>query len=102
MVAWRILWMTYQVRVDPNRSPTVAFSPLEISVLERVAATQQPTRPAGQSLTLQDAILAMAKLGGFLGRKSDGVPGVKTLWRGYRPWPLLCWWEAVSRTLPKG
>jgi len=52
MVAWRILWMTYQVRVDPNRSPTVAFSPLEISVLERVAATQQPTRPAGQSLTL--------------------------------------------------
>ncbi|MEG4342862.1 IS4 family transposase, partial [Microcoleus sp. A003_D6] len=23
-------------------------------------------------------------LGGFLGRKHDGVPGVKTLWRGLR------------------
>ncbi|MEL5850216.1 MAG: IS4 family transposase, partial [Candidatus Igneacidithiobacillus chanchocoensis] len=25
-----------------------------------------------------------AKLGGFLGRKSDGEPGVKVLWRGFR------------------
>ncbi len=82
MVAWRILWMTYQGQVDPNPSPTVASSPLEISVLERVAATQKPTRPAGHPLTLQDAIRAMAKLDGCLGRKSDGVPGVKTLWRG--------------------
>jgi Transposase Tn5 dimerisation domain len=25
----------------------------------------------------------IARLGGFLARKSDGNPGVKTLWRGY-------------------
>ncbi len=24
----------------------------------------------------------IAKLGGFLGRKGDGEPGVKTIWRG--------------------
>jgi len=97
MVAWRIVWMTDQVRVDPNPPPTVAFSPLEISVLERVAATQKSTRPAGQPVTLQDAIRATATLGGFLGRKSNGVPGVKALWRGYRPWQLLCWWDEVSQ-----
>ncbi|MHB1255725.1 MAG: IS4 family transposase, partial [Dethiobacteraceae bacterium] len=28
--------------------------------------------------------LWIAKLGGFLGRKSDGQPGVKVLWRGFR------------------
>jgi len=95
MVAWRILWMTDQVRVAPNPSPTVAFSPLEISFLERVAAIQQPTRPIGHPLTLQDAIRAMAKLGGFLSRKSDGVPEAKILWRGCRPWPLLRWWDEV-------
>ena len=25
----------------------------------------------------------IARLGGFLARKSDGDPGIKTLWRGY-------------------
>ena len=89
--------MTYQVRVDPNQSPTVAFSPAEIAVLERLATTQKPIRPAGHPLTLRDAVRAMAKLGGFLGRKSDGEPGVKTLWRGYRPLQWLCWWGRVRQ-----
>ena len=48
IVAWRLLWMTYQVRIDPDQSPTVAFSPDEIDVLERLATTQKPMRPAGQ------------------------------------------------------
>jgi len=26
----------------------------------------------------------LAGLGGFLGRKGDGEPGVKTVWEGYR------------------
>ncbi len=87
--------MTYQVRIDPDQSPTVAFSPAEISVLERLATTQKSARPVDQPLTLRNAVRAMAKLGGFLGRKSDGEPVVKTLWRGYRQLPWLCWWDDV-------
>ena len=98
IVAWRLLWMTYQVRIDPDQSPTIAFSPEEIATLERLATTQKPARPAGQSLTLRDAVRTMAKLGGFLGRKSDGEPGVKTLWRGYRQLQFLVWWDKVPRT----
>ena len=97
MVAWRLLWMTYQVRVNPNQSPTVAFSLAEIAVLERLAAIQKPARPAGHPLTLRYAVRAMAKLGGVLGRKSDGEPGVKPLGRGYRQLPLLDWWDEVPR-----
>ncbi len=37
-----------------------------------------PNKP----LTLNTVIWAIATLGGFLGRKSDGEPGVKTLWKG--------------------
>ncbi|MDA8206272.1 MAG: IS4 family transposase, partial [Thermaerobacter sp.] len=48
-------------------------------------------RRSGQPFTLRDAVRAMAKLGGFLGRKSDGEPGIKTLWRGYRQLQLICW-----------
>ena len=87
--------MTYPVRIDPHQSPEVAFSPAEIAVLERLATTQKPARPTGQPLTLRDAVRAMAKRGGFLGPKSDGKPGVKTLWRGYRQMPLLVWWDRV-------
>ncbi|PSR20249.1 MAG: hypothetical protein C7B45_15820 [Sulfobacillus acidophilus] len=97
IVSWRLLWMTYQSRIDPGQSPTGAFSPAEISVLERLATTQKPVRPIGQPWTLRDAVRAMAKLSGFLGRKSDGEPGVKTLWRGYRQLPWLCWWDQVSQ-----
>jgi hypothetical protein len=87
--------MTYQVRIDPDQSPSVAFSAAEIAALERLATTQKPARKAGQPLTLRDAVRAMAKLGGFLGRKSDGEPGVKTLWRGYRQLQWLVWWDEV-------
>lgn len=97
VVAWRLLWMTYHVRVDPDQPPRVACLLAEIAVLERLAATQRPARPADQLLTLRDAVRAMAKLGGFLGRKRDGEPGVKTLWRGYHQLQLLCWWDEVSQ-----
>jgi hypothetical protein len=35
-------------------------------------------------LTVRDFVRDVAKLGGFLGRKHDGEPGVLTLWRGYQ------------------
>ncbi|WP_397326833.1 IS4 family transposase [Paenibacillus sabuli] len=36
----------------------------------------------GPAPTLREVVRAIAKLGGFLGRKSDGEPGVKVIWRG--------------------
>jgi len=35
-------------------------------------------------LTVRDFVFAVAKLGGFLGRRRDGEPGVRALWRGYQ------------------
>lgn len=43
--------------------------------------TKSPT-PSEQPPTLSKAMRATAKLGGFIGRKSDGEPGFKVLWRG--------------------
>lgn len=34
--------------------------------------------------THQAALIAMARLGGFLARKGDGLPGWQTIWRGWR------------------
>ena len=100
IIAWRILWMTYQTRVDPEQSPAIAFTPEELEALQRVAATQSPALAPDQPFTLRVAVRTMAKLGGFLGRRSDGEPGIKTLWRGYRELQLICWGMRLARSTP--
>ena len=42
-------------------------------------------------LTLGQFWLALARLGGFLARQSDGLPGWQTLWRGWQRLQDLCW-----------
>jgi hypothetical protein len=39
-----------------------------------------PASPPG----LREAVRQVARLGGFLARRGDGEPGVKTIWRGLR------------------
>ena len=47
--------------------------------------------------TVYQAVRWIAQLGGFLGRKSDGEPGVTTLWRGWqRLQDLAATWEIVK------
>lgn len=80
VIAWRIAWMTYQARETPDLPCSVAFSQIEWQALWRQV---HPGKcPPAQPPSLKDAVLWLAKLGGFLGRKSDGSPGVKVLWSG--------------------
>ena len=39
--------------------------------------------PPGPPPTLREAVRMLGRLGGHLGRKSDGEPGVTVLWRGW-------------------
>jgi hypothetical protein len=81
-VAWRLLWLTYQARQTPDAPCTVALSETQWQALTAFANKSQT--PAQSPPTLKQAVRAIAKLGGFIGRKSDGDPGVKTLWRGWQ------------------
>lgn len=46
--------------------------------------------PAGAGVpTVREAVRWIGRLGGHLGRKCDGMPGVRTLWRGWRDLALL-------------
>lgn len=82
VVAWRLLHLTYLARVTPDASCEVVFQTHEWQAL--YAFTYQtnvlPTTPP----SLHEATHLIAKLGGFLARKSDGEPGVQTIWRGLR------------------
>jgi hypothetical protein len=82
IVAWRLLWITYEAREVPDSTCTVALEEFEWKALW---AKLYPAKPfPSQPPTLREAVRMVAKLGGFLGRKGDGEPGVKTLWRGLR------------------
>jgi hypothetical protein len=81
LVAWRLLWLTYQARQTPDASCLVALTEEEWQVLyaHHKRTTHLPETPP----TLRQATRWIAQLGGFLGRKGDGEPGVKVLWRGW-------------------
>jgi hypothetical protein len=82
IVAWRLLWLTYLARAEPEVPCTVAFSAAEWAVLFRCRypTAPQPAHPP----PLGQAVRWLARLGGFQDRTGDGEPGVKVLWRGLR------------------
>ena len=82
IVAWRLLWLTHLARLQPDLPCTVALSDAEWKAL--YVATNRTKKLPDQPPTLQHAVRAIAKLGGFLGRRSDGQPGVTVLWRGWQ------------------
>lgn len=81
LVAWKLLWLTYQARQTPDVACTVVLQANEWQAL--YAHMQRTTRFPAAPPTLRQAVRWIGQLGGFLGRKGDGEPGVKVLWRGW-------------------
>lgn len=81
IVAWRLLWLTYEARVSPEQSCEVVFETFEWQSLFCSIHNNKKRLPK-KPPTLQQAVRWVAQLGGFLGRRHDGQPGVKVLWRG--------------------
>ncbi len=79
IVAWRLMWLTYTARLSPNDSCATILQPAEWKLLRRKF---KPKNRSRKPPTLRQAVRWIAQLGGFLARKGDGEPGVKTLWRG--------------------
>jgi len=82
IVAWRLLWLTYQARKSGEQSCEVALQPHEWQAL--YCTVHQTPLPPDHPPSLHAAILWIARLGGFLARKGDGEPGVQTIWIGLR------------------
>jgi hypothetical protein len=78
VIAWRILYITYLARLEPNLDARVVFTEEEISALK----LKNAGKGSSGTLTIHTVMIWVACLGGFLGRKRDGMPGVKTIWRG--------------------
>jgi len=81
LAAFNIMQLTYQSRQTPDASCEVVLSRQQWEALYmlKFKTNKLPKQPP----SLQDATKWLAQMGGYLGRKSDGPPGLKTVWLGY-------------------
>ena len=82
VIAWRLFWMTFLNRTDPEAACTMILTGHEWKALYcRVHKSQKlPDKVP----SVREAVRWIASLGGFLGRKGDQEPGVTTVWRGWQ------------------
>ena len=87
-VAVRLLRLRDLARKEPNSPRTEVLSAEEWQVLF-TQATGEVTTAQTPIPTIEQATKWLGRLGGHLGRKGDGMPGVRTLWRGWRDLAVL-------------
>jgi hypothetical protein len=87
-VAVRLLRLRDLARKEPNTACTEVLSTEEWHVLF-THATKEVVNAQTPIPTIEQAVKWLGRLGGHLGRKGDGMPGVRTLWRGWRDLAVL-------------
>jgi hypothetical protein len=84
IVAVRLLSLKFLARAQPDEPLDVKmFGQPAIALLE-----QRFGQPEQGHWTHRQLVRAIAKMGGFIGRRGDGEPGWQTIWRG---WQRLMW-----------
>lgn len=94
IVAWRILFLMTLSRTCPHEPACCVFAPDELDVLTRAVSLYN--KRTFKLDTLQQAVTALAMLGGYLARKNDKPPGIKILARGYERLRLLTDFQRLS------
>jgi hypothetical protein len=76
VVALRILKLRDYARKMPEISAKKIIDPLKVDILIKYNDIKK------EDITIKEYYREVAKIGGFIGRKSDGEPGWQALWQG--------------------
>lgn len=79
VVSWRIAHLMRLGRTCPDLDAALFFDPDEIEAAYLLHEKAPPARPR-----LNEILRQIACVGGFLARKGDGEPSVKTIWLGLK------------------
>lgn len=79
IVASRVLYAQYYEKEHPEEDAEEIFSAEEV----RMLCLKEKKKPPYQ-MTVHEAVISTAKLGGYLARKNDSPPGIKALWIGFQ------------------
>ena len=63
------------MRINPNELASKVVNRLDLKIIQNYYKIDK-------ELTIKEFYILIAKMGGFLNRKSDGDPGWQTLWKG--------------------
>ena len=63
------------MRINPNELASKVVDQLSLKIIQNY-------HKIDYELTIKEFYILVAKMGGFLNRKSDGDPGWQTLWKG--------------------
>ena len=92
VIAWRLSALTLLGRATPELPAENLFAKSEIAMLLDYARymgfslpcqTNPGEMPELDAVSLGEAVLLVARLGGYLNRKNDGPPGHQLVWEGY-------------------
>lgn len=99
IIAWRLLFITFIGRECPDLPASLVFHEDELKVLHIKVNENKPLIPENQNLG--KVILQIAKLGGFMGRNSDGFPGMMVILKGlYILNELTSFWKIINQQPP--
>lgn len=82
VIAWRVQWAVMLARTAPDLPCTALLETEEWEALW--CAIHRDPQPPVQPPTLGEAVRWLGRLGGHIGRKRDGAPGVTVLWKGFQ------------------
>ena len=95
IIAWRIMYTMKLGRLCPDISAEKLFSSSEWKSVYKVLnkGSKLPDKPP----TLNEFIIMVARLGGYLNRKNDPPPGPTVMWRGFNKMQnLVEAWESFG------
>jgi len=93
LVAIRLLQLRHAARCTPDVPASAVVDPLMVQVLAQLRNVSGPT------MTAQQFWRHVALLGGHPGRRLDGPPGWRTVWRGWRRLADLTLGARLGQTL---
>ena len=82
IIAYKLMQITYFARLKPDLPAEKLLEKDELTAL--YCFTKNKKVPLPENLTIHEVVRMIARLGGFMDRKSDGDPGVKVVWIGLR------------------
>ncbi len=80
IIGVRLMHVAYLARAQPDLPATAVFSQEEIEALHvRLYQRLPPSEPP----SVREAVRMIGRIGGHLGRKGNGEPGMTVMWRGW-------------------
>jgi hypothetical protein len=98
LVSVQLLALTTLARVEPEMPADLVLEPEELQVL-RLQAPLMDAPALSSQPTVAEVVPLIARLGGYMARRSDGPPGWLTLWRGYQRLQLMVDGFVLARSL---